>query len=86
MYKECKCKEFFSQTSLGGEIRSADVNTHKGHYDFKASSCAQRKADGGGEKTGLARRHQSLACHTRFVLASVRKTKRLRRRQTLEVV
>ena len=45
-----------------------------------------RRMGGGGEKTGLARRQQSLACHTRFVLASVRKTKRLRRRQTLEVV
>ena len=39
-----------------------------------------------GEKTGLAPRHQSLACHTRFALACVRKTKRLRRKQTLEVV
>ena len=28
----------------------------------------------------LALRHQSLACHSRFALASVRKTKRLRRR------
>ena len=46
MHKECRCKEFCSQTSLGGEICSADVNTHKGHYDFKASSCAQRKARG----------------------------------------
>ena len=42
--------------------------------------------EGGKEKTGLALRHQSLACHTRFALASVRKTKRLRRKQTLEVV
>ena len=39
-----KCKEFCSQTSLGDEICSADVNTHNGHCDFKASSCAQRKA------------------------------------------
>ena len=38
------------------------------------------------EKTGLALRHRSLACHTRFALASVQKTKRLRRKQTLEVV
>ena len=45
-----------------------------------------RAKEGGKEKTGLALRHQSLACHTRFALASVRKTKRLRRKQTLEVV
>ena len=42
--------------------------------------------EGGEEKTGLARRHQSLACHTRFALAYVLKTKRLRRKRTLEVV
>ena len=45
-----------------------------------------RAKEGGKEKTGLALRHQSLACHTRFALASVRKTKSLRRKQTLEVV
>ena len=45
-----------------------------------------RAKEGGKEKTGLALRHQSLACHTRFALASVRKRKRLRRKQTLEVV
>ena len=45
-----------------------------------------RAKEGGKEKTGLALRHQSLACHTRFALASVRKTKRLRRKQTSEVV
>ena len=37
------------------------------------------------KKTGLALRHQSLACHTLFALSSVRKTKRLRRKHTLEV-
>ena len=42
--------------------------------------------EGGKEKRGLARRHQSLACHTRFALVCARKTKRLRRRQTLEIV
>ena len=31
--------------------------------------------------TSLALRHQSLACHSRFALASMRKTKCLRRRQ-----
>ena len=30
MHKECICKEFCSQTRLGGEICSSDVNTHKG--------------------------------------------------------
>ena len=30
MHKECIYKEFCSQTRLGGEICSSDVNTHKG--------------------------------------------------------
>ena len=30
IHKECKCKEFCSQTRLGGEICSSDVNTRKG--------------------------------------------------------
>ena len=56
MHTECKCKEFCSQTRLGGEICSADVNTHKGHYNFKADSyldvslslsrCAQKRREG----------------------------------------
>ena len=44
-----------------------------------------REKEGGKKKTDLALRHQSPACHTRFALSSVRKTKRLRRKQTLEV-
>ena len=94
MHTECKCKEFCSQTRLGGEICSADVNTHKGHYNFKADSylgvslslSLDERKKGEKERTGLALRHQSLACHTRFALASMRKTKLLRRRQTLKVV
>ena len=31
IHKESKCKESCSQTTLGGEICSFDVNTHKGH-------------------------------------------------------
>ena len=82
MYKECKCKEFCSQTSLGGEICSADLNTHKGHYDFKASSCAQRKAGRRKRALRFVTSHSRVTC---FALASIRKTKRLRRKQTLEV-
>ena len=31
-HKECKCREYSSQTRLGGEICSSDVIMHKGHY------------------------------------------------------
>ena len=30
-HKECKCREYSSQTRLGGEICSSDVIMHKGH-------------------------------------------------------
>ena len=52
-----------------GEIGSEDVNTRKGHYNFKADSyqdvslsLSMRAKKGDKERTGLALRHQSLAC------------------------
>lgn len=70
-----------------GEICSEDVNTRKGHYNFKADSdqdvslsFSMRAKKGDKERTGLALRHQSLA------FAYMRKTKLPRRRHTLKVV
>ena len=37
IHKESKCKESCSQTTLGGEICSFDVNTHKGHCLIRIS-------------------------------------------------
>ena len=43
MHKECKCKEFYSQTRLGGEICSSDVNTHEGYYSAINNLAVYRK-------------------------------------------